>query len=83
VAAKFGLGAVLAHDGPTGRGQAGFVVRFTTSTGLWAVKQLIEPQDEDEVREDVDLVAEANLPCRVAHAPVLSQPSVGRCRRTA
>jgi tRNA A-37 threonylcarbamoyl transferase component Bud32 len=59
VAAEFGLGEVLAHEGPTGRGEAGFVVRFTTSTGLWAVKQLIEPQVEDQVREDVDLVGAA------------------------
>jgi len=59
VAAEFGLGEVLAHQGPTGRGEAGFVVRLTTSTGLWAVKQLIEPEVEAEVREDVALVAAA------------------------
>ena len=59
VAAEFGLGEVLAHEGPTGRGEAGFVVRLTTTTGAWAVKQLLEPDTETEVREDVALVAAA------------------------
>jgi Ser/Thr protein kinase RdoA (MazF antagonist) len=59
VAAEFGLGEVVAHEGPTGRGEAGFVVRLTTGTGSWAVKQLIEPEVEADVREDVELVAAA------------------------
>lgn len=59
VAAEFGLGEVVAHEGSTGRGESGFVSRLTTSTGNWAVKQLIEPQIEAEVREDVAFVAAA------------------------
>jgi len=59
VAAEFGLGEVLAHEGPTGRGEAGFVVRLTTSTGSWAVKQLLEADSEAEVQEDVALVTAA------------------------
>ena len=59
VAAEFGLGEVVAHEGSTGRGESGFVSRLTTSTGTWAVKQLIEPQIEAEVREDVEFVAAA------------------------
>jgi len=59
VAREFGLGEVLAHEGPTGRGEAGFVVRLTTTTGSWAVKQLLERESEAEVREDAALVAAA------------------------
>jgi Ser/Thr protein kinase RdoA (MazF antagonist) len=59
VAAEFDLGEVVTHEGPTGRGEWGFVFRLTTSAGDWAVKQLIEPQVEAAVREDVDLVAAA------------------------
>ena len=59
VAAEFGLGEVVAHEGPTARGEWGLVVRLTTSDGSWAVKQLIEPQVEVEVREDVEFVAAA------------------------
>ena len=59
VAAEFELGDVLEHEGPTGRGEAGFVVRLTTSSGLWAVKQLIEPEIEADVAEDLDFVAAA------------------------
>ena len=59
VAAEFGLGDVLAHEGPTGRGEAGFVVRLTTTTGSWAVKQLLEADSEAEVQEDAALVAAA------------------------
>ena len=59
VAAEFGLGEVLAHEGPTGRGEAGFVVRLTTSSGAWAVKQLLERDTEAEVHEDVAFVAAA------------------------
>jgi len=59
VAAEFELGEVVAHEGSTGRGESGFVARLTTSAGTWAVKQLIEPQTEDDVREDVQFVAAA------------------------
>lgn len=59
VAAEFELGEVVAHEGSTGRGESGVVARLTTSAGTWAVKQLIEPQIEDEVREDVEFVAAA------------------------
>lgn len=59
VAAEFELGEVVAHEDSTGRGEAGFVARLTTSTGTWAVKQLMEPWLENEVREDVEFVAAA------------------------
>jgi Ser/Thr protein kinase RdoA (MazF antagonist) len=59
VAAEFELGEVVAHEGSTGRGESGFVARLTTSTGTWAVKQLIEPQTEGEVLEDVEFVTAA------------------------
>jgi Ser/Thr protein kinase RdoA (MazF antagonist) len=59
VADAFGLGDVIAHTGPTGRGELGFVFRLTTSTGSWAVKRMISPQIEVEVREDIELVAAA------------------------
>ena len=36
--------------------ELGFVFRLTTSTGIWAVKRLIYPQVEAEVREDVEFV---------------------------
>ena len=59
VAGAFDLGEVVAHTGPTGRGELGFVFRLTTSAGSWAVKRLIHPQSEGEVREDVEFVAAA------------------------
>ena len=59
VAAAFDLGGVVAFTGPTARGQLGFVFRLTTSYGVWAVKRLIEPQLEEDVREDVGFVAAA------------------------
>ena len=59
VAAAFRLGDVAAVTGPTGRGDLGFVFRLTTSSGTWAVKRLIEPQLEGDVREDLGFVAAA------------------------
>ncbi|MET3807868.1 Ser/Thr protein kinase RdoA (MazF antagonist) [Nakamurella sp. UYEF19] len=59
IAAAFDLGDVLDHVGPTGRGELGFVFRLTTTRGTWAVKRLISPQLEAEVREDVEFVAAA------------------------
>ena len=59
VADAFDLGDVVAHTGPTGRGELGFVFRLTTSTGTWAVKRLTHPQLEGEAREDVEFVAAA------------------------
>ncbi len=59
VATEFELGEVVAHEASAGRGESGFVARLTTTTGTWAVKELIEPQVEDEVREDVEFVAAA------------------------
>lgn len=59
VAEEFRLGEVVSHEGPTARGEWGFVVRLTTSDGSWAVKQLVEPQVEADVREDVEFVAAA------------------------
>ena len=59
VADAFGLGDVIAHTGPTGRGESGFVFRLTTSTGSWAVKRLIHSQLEVEAREDIEFVAAA------------------------
>jgi hypothetical protein len=73
VAAEFGLGEVLAHEGPTGRGEAGFVVRLTTTTGSWALKQLLELEAEAEVREDVALVAAA----RSARVPTPAMLTTG------
>lgn len=59
VADAFDLGDVLAIRGPTARGQLGFVFRLATTSGIWAVKRLIEPQAEEDVREDVEFVAAA------------------------
>ena len=59
VADAFGLGDVVSFIGPTGRGEAGFVFRLRTSNGTWAVKRLIHPQREAEVREDVEFVTAA------------------------
>ena len=59
IAAAFDLGDVVDCAGPTGRGELGFVFRLTTSTGTWAVKRLICPQIEAEVREDVEFVRAA------------------------
>jgi Ser/Thr protein kinase RdoA (MazF antagonist) len=59
IAAAFDLGDVVAHAGPTGRGELGFVFRLTTSRGTWAVKQLIHPQVEADVRQDVEFATAA------------------------
>jgi hypothetical protein len=59
IADAFDLGEVVAHAGPTGRGELGFVFRLTTSRGTWAVKQLIHPQVEADVRQDVEFVTAA------------------------
>ena len=73
VAAAFELGEVVSFTGATGRGQLGFVFRLTTSRGSWAVKRLIEPQAEEDVREDVELVAAA----RAAGVPAPAMLTTG------
>lgn len=88
-AAAYGLGDMEAVTGPTGRGELGFVFRLTTSSGTWAVKRLIEPQLEVDVREDVGLVAAARatgvptpaMATTAAGAVLLELPPVRR-RRT-
>ena len=59
IADGFDLGQVVAHTGPTARGELGFVFRLTTTQGNWAVKRLIRRQDEGDVREDVAFVTAA------------------------
>lgn len=48
VAARFGLGRGPRVVGAPSRGELGQVWRLETSTGAWALKQLLEPETEEE-----------------------------------
>jgi Ser/Thr protein kinase RdoA (MazF antagonist) len=52
IASAFGLGADPRLAGPVARGEQGLLWELTTDAGRFAVKALVEPTYEDEVRED-------------------------------
>lgn len=51
VAAAFGLGRAESLSEPVARGELGQVRRLVTATGVWAVKESLEPAGRDEVAE--------------------------------
>jgi Ser/Thr protein kinase RdoA (MazF antagonist) len=51
IADRFCLGEGARLSGPVARGEQGQVWRLTASSGVWAVKEIFEPQSEDESRE--------------------------------
>jgi Ser/Thr protein kinase RdoA (MazF antagonist) len=59
VARAYDLGTVLDFSGPTARGQMGQVFSVITDRGRWAVKHLLRPQVESDVRDDLGFVQAA------------------------
>ena len=59
---RYGLGRVeRLSDGPAARGKQGVVWRLDTSSGRWAVKQLLQRTSEDEARLSAELQEAAYL----------------------
>jgi Ser/Thr protein kinase RdoA (MazF antagonist) len=55
IAERFALGEPVELIGPVARGELGWVWRFTTTTGIWAVKAPIHPKPESDAREEADV----------------------------
>ena len=56
VAAAYDLGPVRSVEGPTARGEGGWVFALTTDRGRFAVRRAIHPADESEALEDLGFV---------------------------